>query len=457
MRQLSAMTAKAQAGIRPAQTAEDRDPRRLLSPWLDEPWRQLLALDSRQAQAVAIQSMPGLGAELLIEDFIRERFCEHPRQDACASGNLQEDPCASGNLQEDPCASEDLQEDPCASRSPADIERRATVSRLGRACRHCRACRWLESPAHFRHPDLRRLRPDAEEDGEEGSDFEPAGDDEGQGTPAMSKAETGSTGEPQGASVAAKNAPRRSREIRIEQVRALSNFLQTGSHRGRGKVVWISSAEAMNFAAANALLKALEEPAAQCLFILSCENLARLMPTIRSRCIQLRVRPPTVSQAQAALDTIHPDTALRAFALGLAGFAPWGASDRARGPLLALQEQWLQTLADLPEDWFSQLADAWSQERPSHWFEVLERWAVDLLCSAQGLEIVYFPHLAKLALQRAGPDHTEALFALLHTLQDMKRLLNHPLNPRLFAESALIHYGQACKQAQGSSRTPSRC
>jgi len=73
--------------------------------------------------------------------------------------------------------------------------------------------------------------------------------------------------------------------IKIDDIRALTPFLQQTSHSQHGaKVILIALAENMNQAAANALLKALEEPTKKTYFLLISENAWRLLPTIKSRC-----------------------------------------------------------------------------------------------------------------------------------------------------------------------------
>lgn len=75
--------------------------------------------------------------------------------------------------------------------------------------------------------------------------------------------------------------------IKIEQIRELNAKLQQKPQHAEYQVAIIAPAEAMTTAAANALLKTLEEPPGKVLLILITEQLPRLLPTIRSRC-QLR-------------------------------------------------------------------------------------------------------------------------------------------------------------------------
>ena len=81
------------------------------------------------------------------------------------------------------------------------------------------------------------------------------------------------------------------RDIRIEQVRDIESFLNLTAYEGAGKVVIVDGAELMNTAAANALLKTLEEPPPDSLLLLLTANEDALLPTIRSRCSALYLKP----------------------------------------------------------------------------------------------------------------------------------------------------------------------
>jgi DNA polymerase-3 subunit delta' len=74
------------------------------------------------------------------------------------------------------------------------------------------------------------------------------------------------------------------KEIRVDAMRAVIEFAQRTSARGRGKVVLIYPAERMNAITANALLKTLEEPPGDVRFVLASDAAHALLPTIRSRC-----------------------------------------------------------------------------------------------------------------------------------------------------------------------------
>jgi DNA polymerase-3 subunit delta' len=91
------------------------------------------------------------------------------------------------------------------------------------------------------------------------------------------------------------------RSIRIKQIRAMQKRLVTRPTLGSRRVIIIDPADDMEKAAANALLKSLEEPPAGTFFLLVTHRPARLLPTIRSRCRTLRFPVLTESQLGAML------------------------------------------------------------------------------------------------------------------------------------------------------------
>ena len=89
--------------------------------------------------------------------------------------------------------------------------------------------------------------------------------------------------------------------IVAEDVRRLNNFLQLSATDGGRRVVIIDSADEMNMQAANALLKMLEEPPARTTLLLVSHQPSGLLPTIRSRCRELRLSPLSSGDMAAAL------------------------------------------------------------------------------------------------------------------------------------------------------------
>jgi DNA polymerase-3 subunit delta' len=90
----------------------------------------------------------------------------------------------------------------------------------------------------------------------------------------------------------------RARSIRIKQIRAMQRRLITRPTLGSRRAIIIDPADDMEKAAANALLKSLEEPPVGTFFLLVTHRPARLLPTIRSRCRTLRF--PALADSQLA-------------------------------------------------------------------------------------------------------------------------------------------------------------
>lgn len=79
--------------------------------------------------------------------------------------------------------------------------------------------------------------------------------------------------------------------ITVEEVRRTSNFFGMSAGAGGWRIAIVDAADDMNVNAENALLKILEEPPARGLFILVSHQPGRLLPTIRSRCRVLTLKP----------------------------------------------------------------------------------------------------------------------------------------------------------------------
>jgi DNA polymerase III subunit delta' len=95
--------------------------------------------------------------------------------------------------------------------------------------------------------------------------------------------------------------------IKVDQVRTLVAFVvQTAQLAGR-KVVLVEPAEAMNLNAANALLKSLEEPSGDTVLLLISHQPSRLLPTVKSRCVQQSCPLPSEADSLAWLARALPD------------------------------------------------------------------------------------------------------------------------------------------------------
>jgi DNA polymerase-3 subunit delta' len=84
-----------------------------------------------------------------------------------------------------------------------------------------------------------------------------------------------------------------SKVIKVDQVRLLNDFVSQSPHVSAVKVVILDPASALNQNAANALLKNLEEPSGRVIYIILDHLAGNVLPTIRSRCQVVDIRPPS--------------------------------------------------------------------------------------------------------------------------------------------------------------------
>jgi DNA polymerase-3 subunit delta' len=139
--------------------------------------------------------------------------------------------------------------------------------------------------------------------------------------------------------------------IAVEDVRRLVPFLGSTAGEAGWRVVVVDSADELNAAGANALLKLLEEPPRNCLFLIVSRAPGGLLATIRSRCRRLQLRPLTaaaVGQSVAvALGRAADDPQVNA-AAAAAGGSVAQAIALLGGPLLAVRERVIDLLKLLP-------------------------------------------------------------------------------------------------------------
>ncbi|MFK3800297.1 MULTISPECIES: DNA polymerase III subunit delta' [unclassified Pseudomonas] len=95
--------------------------------------------------------------------------------------------------------------------------------------------------------------------------------------------------------------------IKVDQVRDLVSFVVQTAQMGGRKVVLIEPVESMNINAANALLKSLEEPSGDTVLLLVSHQPSRLLPTIKSRCVQQACPLPSEATSVAWLASALPD------------------------------------------------------------------------------------------------------------------------------------------------------
>lgn len=275
----------------------------------------------------------------------------------------------------------------------------------GMACGICKSCRWFEQDSH---PDFRLVQPKAlSEDEEEAK--------------------------------ASNKKP--SREISVNQIRELVDFSSISSQGGGYRIILIHPAESMNASAANSLLKTLEEPSDNVLFLLISHKPQQLLPTIISRCQTLPVPMPAHETGASWLSGQGVKNPIQA--LSQAGFAPlqalsWsesGEGSDARNSLMSfiIQPSRLDPIS---------ASETLQGNDPVHFIHCLQQWCHDLLSAKLTGGVRYFPERASIILDLAVTVAVTSLLKYQKELLEARRAADHPLNQRLVMESLLISYRQ---------------
>ncbi|MBI3283989.1 MAG: DNA polymerase III subunit delta' [Burkholderiales bacterium] len=290
----------------------------------------------------------------------------------------------------------------------------------GHACGQCASCGWF---VQYSHPDYRRVRPELldEEDGA-------AAEAEGE-TAASNTGNAGKTGK-------ASKAP--SKEIVINQIRALANFMNISTHRQGRRVIVLYPAEALNVPAANALLKSLEEPNPNTVFILASHSLDRLLPTILSRCHKFALGMPDRAQALAWLQAQGVKEA-DAW-LAQQGGAPLAALAMAQSEARGELDDFLRQLARPGADISLKIADKMQKMEMPVTVAWLQRWLYDIFSYKQSGRIRYYPRYEKEIRALAARADNGALLRLIKNTNERQAIASHPLSAKLFLEDMLLEY-----------------
>ncbi|MGQ9920857.1 MAG: DNA polymerase III subunit delta' [Desulfobacca sp.] len=251
-------------------------------------------------------------------------------------------------------------------------------------------------------------------------------------------------------------------QIKIEQIRELRRQTGFAPFAGGWRVIVLKPAEAMNEAAANALLKTLEEPPAHNLLILIASGERDLLPTIVSRCRRLvfnALPQSVVVQQLQARRGLEVQTATLVAALHGGSLGAALAADPAA--LLAERDQMLSDLAILDGrgmgaalDWAA--AKAKKGAAVERFLLLAQLWYRDLLvlaCQGAVTHLTQPDRLADLLKQQQQVGRPQIL-QRLQALQNLQRQLRSNVNVELALNAFIWQWRQTQPSAVGSPHPP---
>lgn len=276
------------------------------------------------------------------------------------------------------------------------------------ACGNCPSCNWF---AEGTHPDFMLIGPDDAETSDENV-------------------------------TNAKKKTVKKTQIAVAKIRKLIDDLSLSSHQHNSyRVIIISPADALNVIAANALLKMLEEPPANTLFLLVTSQPQRLLPTITSRC-QI-VDMPLPSRAES-LDWLGLQKINNAeLLLDLAGGAPLLAALMAEeGDISAQLTKNLALGAKLDPFACAPMFLSLGMERA---IEALQKWLFDLQAYYQTQTHHYYSQQASALQVLCKSVNFKLLISFQDKLLEAKKTALHPLSNEVQLENILLQYTQLFK------------
>jgi DNA polymerase-3 subunit delta' len=222
-------------------------------------------------------------------------------------------------------------------------------------------------------------------------------------------------------------------------VRALSAKLSMRSYRGGAKAALIAPVESMNAKSFNALLKTLEEPAADTFLLLAAGRIDRIPKTIVSRTQRVRLPVPETGEALAWLRAQGVTGPLEAL-LELAGGAPFLAAAHADAGLGELDGE-MRTAIEAAEAGRLDVvafAETSAKDAPAARLAWLETWLTrSLKAAALGSDLVNNNRLPW--LRPPGADRKiRAGYGLLDELREARRQAGGPLNMQLLFEGLSV-------------------
>lgn len=228
--------------------------------------------------------------------------------------------------------------------------------------------------------------------------------------------------------------------ITIDQIRKLSAALTTHPHITEHRMILIVAAETMNRNAANALLKSLEEPPANTLFVIVCDEISVLPKTVRSRCSLINFHAPDYDSALAWLQQQnalpadecatylsvadnHPLQAIELFKSGYLG--------NLKSVLTDVNHLWMRRIE------ITSAAKKWQQLGALRTVDILQKLATDLLRFqlSDNPQALFFPVQKSWVQSSSTKVSRESLLALLDELNKAKKLLATTVDQLLVLET----------------------
>ena len=255
------------------------------------------------------------------------------------------------------------------------------------------------------------------------------------------------------------------REIGIGDVREVQHQASLKPYEGSCRVFIFDGAEYMSEEAANALLKTLEEPPPQVLIVLLTSQEEALLPTIRSRCRRLELKPLPLSEVEKELVDVYSidqEDAKKLARLSM-GCLGWAISALNDSSIMETRNEEMERISQLSvaslEDRFSYASDLASlfsraRDRAREVLYLWLRWWRDLLLIREGAEeFVYNIDWADTLRIRASGLTTAQIVDFIRAILRTREALEDNANARLALEVLMLSLPEGGVRPERSERT----
>ncbi|EAT13335.1 DNA polymerase III subunit delta' [Bermanella marisrubri] len=231
--------------------------------------------------------------------------------------------------------------------------------------------------------------------------------------------------------------------IKIDQIRRVTDFVNTTASQGQRKVVLLGPAEVMNINASNALLKSLEEPSSQVTMLLYSHQPSRLLATIKSRCQQYSAPTPKFQDGLMWLQQNSQESGLDSL-LRLAQGAPLKVIEMIEQDVHVQYMQFCQDMQDLANHsvvWQGVVSKwkNWSVEYLLDWFYGL---LLDVQRCKSGVQDRLIPELnmqTELVSKRMSVAEADGILSAIYESKKAVVSGSNP-NPTLLIERLLVDW-----------------
>jgi DNA polymerase-3 subunit delta' len=236
------------------------------------------------------------------------------------------------------------------------------------------------------------------------------------------------------------------KEIGIQQIRDLQRELNYRSFTGGRKIAIVDPATLMNVSGQNALLKTLEEPPQDSLIILIATNVGGLLPTLRSRCLQLSFAPLGREEIAGFLESRHGMDGAEAKLVAALSLGSIGAALAFNNTELIKQRQiWMDRLNSLKSgDYRGAMvaaeAQASQREDALKFLKWAESWYRDLLIQrvARGASDLVNVDMRAQIEERAANSDLERTLRAISQIDGATHRIQRNLNRRMVLEKFLF-------------------